>query len=320
MKEKAIEKIPYIGLQKISRIKSVKYIGVTAVKNIGHQRHLLLEVYKNKKESKKIPVVRITLTKKDFGTYWPDKHVWTRQQLSAYSPIWMETYTGGTLTDENILQSPEDLERIKNFCGTKLFDASWWWEHISRYEADITSTERINRVVREHKRRQEALKDRQANTKALPEKAILYRADHAYFHDEHFLYYKKHGSRADIACSKCGGVTTARWKSSGAYEDQFERNIEEPRENSFGTCPMRSKRLNREAWQIMSRLLEQEKSKRMIPPTEIQTAEKIIKSLQTGPRNRQEKRALQNKLRPRKNPHKSLKNQSLRTSKRKPKA
>lgn len=212
MKEKTIEKIPYLGLQKISRKKSVKYIGVTAVKIIGHKKHLLLEVYENKKESKKIPVVRIALTKKDFGTYWPDKHVWTRQQVSYYRPIWMETHTGGTLTDENILQSPEDLERIKTFCGTKLFNPSWWWEHISRYEADITSTERINRVEREHKRRQEALKDRQANTKALPEKAILYRADHVYFHDEHFLYYKKHGSRADIACSKCGGVTTARWK------------------------------------------------------------------------------------------------------------
>ena len=35
MKEKTIEKIPYLGLKKISRIKSVKYIGVTAVKNIG---------------------------------------------------------------------------------------------------------------------------------------------------------------------------------------------------------------------------------------------------------------------------------------------
>ena len=80
---------------------------------------------------------------------------------------------------------------------------------------------------------------------------------------------------------------------------------------------MRSKRLNREAWQIMSWLLEQEKSKRMIPPTEIQTAERIIKSLQTGPRNRQEKRALESKLRRRKNPRKSLKNQSLRASKRK---
>ena len=237
MKKKTIEKIPYLGLKKISRIKSVKYIGVTAVKNIGHQRHLFLEVYENKKESKKIPVVRIALTKKDFGTYWPDKNIWTRQQVSYYRPIWMKIHTGGTLTDENILQSPEDLERIKNFCGTKLFDASWWWENISRYEADITSTERINRVEREHKRRQEALKDRQANTKALPEKAILYRADHAYFHDEHFLYYKKHGSRADIACSKCGGVTTARWKSSGAYEDQFERKnvLQAPIEVTEGT-------------------------------------------------------------------------------------
>lgn len=137
MKKKTIEKIPYLGLQKISRKKSAKYIGVTAIKIIGHKKHLLLEVYENKKESKKIPVVRITLTKKDFGTYWPDKNIWTRQQVSYYRPIWMETYTGGILTDENILQSPEDLERIKNFCGTKLFDASWWWEHISRYEADM---------------------------------------------------------------------------------------------------------------------------------------------------------------------------------------
>ena len=240
MKEKTIEKIPYLGLKKISRIKSVKYIGVTAIKNIGHQRHLLLEVYENKKESKKIPVVRITLTKKDFGTYWPDKQIWTRQQLSAYSPIWTEThtYTAKSLADENILQSPEDLARIKSFCGTEIYNDTRWWGHIAEYEGDITSKERTKRVERKYKRRQEALKDRQANTKELPEKAILYRADHVYFRDEHFLYYKKHGSWADIACSKCGGVTTARWKSSGAYEDQFERNIEEPRENSFGTCPM----------------------------------------------------------------------------------
>lgn len=240
MKEKTIEKIPYLGLKKISRIKSVKYIGVTAIKNIGHQRHLLLEVYENKKESKKIPVVRITLTKKDFGTYWPDKQIWTRQQLSVYSPIWTETHTyiAKSLADENILQSPEDLARIKSFCGTEIYNDTRWWGHIAEYEGDITSKERTKRVERKYKRRQEALKDRQANTKELPEKAILYRADHVYFRDEHFLYYKKHGSWADIACSKCGGVTTARWKSSGAYEDQFERNIEEPRENSFGTCPM----------------------------------------------------------------------------------
>ena len=170
MKEKTIEKIPYLGLQKISRKKSVKYIGVTAVKIIGHKKHLLLEVYENKKESKKIPVVRIALTKKDFGTYWPDQQIWTRQQISAYEPIWMERQTARTLADENILQSPEDLERIKSFCGTRIYNDTRWWEHISRYEADITSTERVNRVERENKRRQEALKDRQANTKGSPKK------------------------------------------------------------------------------------------------------------------------------------------------------
>ena len=36
MKKKTIEKIPYLGLQKISRKKSAKYIGVTAIKIIGH--------------------------------------------------------------------------------------------------------------------------------------------------------------------------------------------------------------------------------------------------------------------------------------------
>ena len=35
MKKKTIEKIPYLGLQKISRKKSAKYIGVTAIKIIG---------------------------------------------------------------------------------------------------------------------------------------------------------------------------------------------------------------------------------------------------------------------------------------------
>lgn len=53
MKKKAIEKIPYFGLKKTSRKKDVKYIGVTAVKIVGHERHLFLEVYRNQKESKK---------------------------------------------------------------------------------------------------------------------------------------------------------------------------------------------------------------------------------------------------------------------------
>ena len=51
MKKKAIEKIPYFGLEKTSRKKDVKYIGVTAVKIVGHEKHLFLEVYRIKRNA-----------------------------------------------------------------------------------------------------------------------------------------------------------------------------------------------------------------------------------------------------------------------------
>lgn len=73
MKKKAIEKIPYLGLKKTSRKKGVKYICITAVKIVGHEKHLFLEVYRNKKESKDIPLMRIILTKKRFWNLYSGK-------------------------------------------------------------------------------------------------------------------------------------------------------------------------------------------------------------------------------------------------------
>lgn len=243
MKKKAIEKIPYFGLKKTSRKKDVKYIGVTAVKIVGHEKHLFLEVYRNKKESKEMPMVRIVLTKKDFGTYWPEKEEWTRQKIkpdSCYGRvIWGEEHpTWEQEKKENILQSTEDLERIKKFCKANVYNEEHWWEYIYKHEDDIVTTARRNREHKVYMRRQEALADRMAHTKELPEKEILERADRLYFHNQHYLYYKKHGCWAHIACSKCGGVTDARWKSGISYESQFQRWTEEPREGHYGTCPM----------------------------------------------------------------------------------
>lgn len=243
MKKKAIEKIPYFGLRKTSRKKDVKYIGVTAVKIVGYEKHLFLEVYRNKKESKEMPMVRIVLTKKDFGTYWPEKEEWTRQKIKPDSchgrVIWGEEHpTWEQEKKENILQSTEDLERIKKFCKANVYDEECWWEYIYKHEDDIVTTARRNREHKAYMRRQEALADRMAHTKELPEKEILDRADRLYFHNQHYLYYKKHGCWAHIACSKCGGVTDARWKSGISYESQFQRWTEEPREGHYGTCPM----------------------------------------------------------------------------------
>lgn len=243
MKKKAIEKIPYFGLKKTSRKKDVKYIGVTAIKIIGNEKHLFLEMYRNQAGMEREPLVRIVLTKKDFGTYWPKKEKWTRQKIEPDScdgrVIWAEqSYTWEQEKKENILQSIADLEKIKKFCTATVYNEERWWEYIRKHENDIVLTKRRSREHRAYMRRQEALADRITHTKELPEKEILDRADRLYFHDQHYLYYKKHGCWAHIACSKCGGVTDARWKNGISYESQFQRWVEEPREGNYGTCPM----------------------------------------------------------------------------------
>lgn len=245
MRKKEIEKIPYLGLKKISRKEDVKYIGVTAVKIIGNKKHLFVEVYQNQKEHKTVPVVRIVLAKKEFWNYFPATEQWTRQKVEengGYGKlIWAEEYSSRVeKEDENILQSTEDLERIKKFCKVRIpvYYETRWWEYIYGHEDDIVTVARIDREHRRFVRRQEALKDRMTHTAKLPEKRILEYANRIYFHDKHHLYYKKHGSWAKIACSKCGGVTDARWKDGISYESQFQKHIDEPREGKYGECPM----------------------------------------------------------------------------------
>ena len=247
MKKKAIEKIPYLGLRKVSRKKGTKYIGVTAIKIVGHEKHLFVEVYKNNKDAKEIPVVRIVIAKKDFGTYLPETGEWTRKKCDdeySYSRrfIWeneaARVYDWEQLERENILQGEEDLERIKKYCGVKIWKESRWWEYIKEKQNNIACEERRKAQKREYERRKQALKERDENTKPLPERKILKMADRRYFHEEHYLYYKKHGSWAQIACSACGGVTDAKWKAGDSYEGQFGRQMDEPRENTVGTCPL----------------------------------------------------------------------------------
>ena len=75
MKKKTIEKIPFLGLPKLARAKRVKYIGMTALKEVGNENLFFLEVYQNDKGHKDIPVVRIALSQNIFRilVYGPGK-------------------------------------------------------------------------------------------------------------------------------------------------------------------------------------------------------------------------------------------------------
>lgn len=246
MKKKAIEGIPYLGLTQVIPNKAVKYIGVTAERDIAGEPHLFVEVYKNRAEAVTVPVVRIVLTKKDFGTYFPDREEWSGVKLDESSLLWEKSdgqrrnWSDWQKKEErNVLQNPEDLERLKKFYKAPY--NVWngrWWEYICKQQNHITF-ERWNRAEeRKRKRRQDALNDRITHTPELPEKKILKRADLLYFGNQHYLYYKKHGSWAKIACSSCGCVTDGRWKSGISYESQLQRRIEEPEQGKRGTCPL----------------------------------------------------------------------------------
>ena len=247
MKKKTIEKVPYLGLNRVIPGDTVKYIAVTSTKIISSEKHLFIEVYKNEAEAMTIPAARIVLTKKDFGTYFPDRREWTRAKMDGWTLPWEER-TGynhswenwKTKGERNVLQSADDLKRIEKICKIPYsgVPAGRWWEHISNKERHIILEEISRTNERKRKRRENALKDRIAHTHKLPEKKILERANLLCFSNRHYLYYKKHGNWAKIACSSCGGVADGRWKNGISYESQFQRQIEEPEQGKYGTCPL----------------------------------------------------------------------------------
>ena len=248
MKKKAIEKIPYLGLPEVSRKKSVKYIGVTACKNIAHERHFFLEVYRNDKNRMKVPKVRIVLTKKDFGIYLTDTAAWTGTKCleeGGRRPVWYSTdnpdryFNDQKLAAENILYSQEDFERVKRCCGDAVFwRGAVWVTYINRKMERIAADARDKRQARKLERRQKALKERAEATPEFSKRDVLEYADNCLFRNGHNLYYKKGKTRAEVACSACGRVTTARWRPGQSYESQFERHIAEPREGYQGICPL----------------------------------------------------------------------------------
>lgn len=241
MKKKEIEKIPYLTLPKRSGKKKVKYIGVTAWKNIGHKRHIILEMYRNEKGCQEVPVLRYVANADDWGVYFPDSGAWTHQKIVTND--WYDGFawqqekgqrrTCGGDKEENILHSEEDLKRVLNFFKPSRKNEDWW-DFFERHECDIKN----RRERRKYELRKERLKYREKNTPELPEDAILDWAKKAVFREKHFLYYKKRGRYAKVCCSKCGGVSEGAWKSTESYESQFQRQIEEPRDKGMGKCPL----------------------------------------------------------------------------------
>ena len=246
MKKKKIEQVPYIGLDKLVRKKEVLFVGVTAVKKVGNEMNLFLEVYKNTKEGKQIPVIRYVASKTDWTVYDTRYSSFSHRKLNSYD--WGEGFVWYEDRQEegrgyqekrkaNVLSSEKDLERTKKFFKNRLVgylskDSSWY-NYFNAFEdyCDFKKRQRGNEL------RKERLKARSEQIAEADKKELFAYADKNFFENRHYIYYTKKSTRADLICTACGEITSGKWKPGQSYESQFEHLIPEPRSGKKIACP-----------------------------------------------------------------------------------
>lgn len=243
MKKKEIEKIPYLTVPETMKTAHTAYACVTACMEIRGEKHILLEVYRNRKQDLQVPVVRYAATRNDWGVYFPESGEWTRQRIaSGGSPETMcwnrpAEYEGeyGNSRKSSRLYSQDDMQTIEDFFnGIPVWDKEKWWSFFYTSEAAIKEKAREKRY---HKRA-EKLKERVENTPPLPEQEILSWADRELFREKHFLYYRKKNRRMTICCSACGGVTEGVWRAGESSGSLSEKILDNPVNRKPGTCPL----------------------------------------------------------------------------------
>ena len=245
MKKKRIEALPPIQLRETRK---KPYMAVAEVMEISGQRHLLMDVYERERH-----ILRAAYTAHDYGIWWPEKGNWQRRHIGddyrKYngSPIWDEfdmidgpglpdsakwSNTGIDSESKTIIKTfLQEAMDLKDRYLPPLYDK--YWECLRKLEGVINE----ERKEKEETSRNTRLKERCEDMPALPE-GLKDFADKECFGRREYIYYKRHGRKADCICSKCGGEYTIITQRRDSYEGQFEHISETPRQNAGTTCEM----------------------------------------------------------------------------------
>lgn len=228
MKKKEIEKIPFRG--GVRADKQYRNTAAAFLMDISGESHLFVEVYENKKRELKIPWIRMVFTQKDWGLYYPDTGCWSAANL-----------------DNEKKKIGSNCQKQYNKCYMAKAQVDMVWKFVEdawsrEYTTWVDALQRIiyhikaQRVQKREEKRADRLKEREQNTPPLPEDLERWAGKNG-IGSEHFLYYKRHGRYADIACSACGQVTEATFRRKDTFEGQFEKVIPAPQHGSVGICP-----------------------------------------------------------------------------------
>ncbi|MDD7390042.1 MAG: PcfJ domain-containing protein [Lachnospiraceae bacterium] len=232
MKKKEIEKIPYRTAEKAE--KKFSYIAASFVQEVKGTEHLLVEIYRNKKEGLEIPHLRIAFTKEDWGIYWPEEAIWSSASIrNEYDRNIWESSTAKR--DSETYMDEESQNLIWEFCRENVWYTRKYSSWTDALKGMVDSIRNKRRTKRDENRRKR-LEERKNNTPDLPENLKEW-AETKLFYNSHFLYYKRNGRYADIACSACGKAFMRATKRSDTFIGQFESTIEMPKNGKIGKCP-----------------------------------------------------------------------------------
>lgn len=208
MKKKAIEKIPFAPAQSNTV--------VSFLQTIKGEEHLFVEV-----TAETAPWIRMVFTKTDWGLFYPASNTWSAAGLDEEKHKF-----------RNAIITPESETIIKNFCSVKY--ATWIHPTWVQSLTDLIQNIRLARMKKRDTVKKARLEERKRNTPSLP--GDLKNWINENLLAEHFLYYKRHGRYADIACSKCCHVTTVCIKAND-YDWYCEKTITPPKHGERGICP-----------------------------------------------------------------------------------
>ncbi len=225
MKKKDIEKVPYRTVQAAEV--AYPYVAAAFLHEIKGEPHLFVELYKNEEGSFQIPEVRMIFTQNDWILYYPENDLWSEAGPGSVKDKMQERYTGKLKAflpedEENMIWNFHDMGKSRYYK----------WPYVLE---SLVNHIKARREARRNEKRKRKLKERADNTPPLPDDLEEW-TEKRLFNQEHFLYYKRHGRYADIACSACGQVTEIATKRVETFVGQFEK-IVIPRNNEQGVCP-----------------------------------------------------------------------------------
>lgn len=231
MQKKEIEKIPPLSTEKAEE--KYKAIAVSKRVKIQKSHYLIIDIFKNKKESLSQYIVRIVLNNKEYANHFPDGR-WTEQKIYTKDYYYIWESKGENIREDKIFISPETEKVIKNTIHSlnkNSYICDNWYVNVLSYQSRIS--EERQRIAETSK--EKACIERNSLVKPAPDEFIEWAKK---LHGAGYIYYQRKGKKAEFTCSKCGETYEKKCIRGEGYEENFETVVEVPRKGEKAVCSL----------------------------------------------------------------------------------